>query len=100
MQAPTAISHGRMPGSSAAWGMETTMHDTLTRSRLQTGAHHLHTLGPGAVAAFIEDLAERIGGLPAAVGLLAEYSLVSPQPRRNRKRVTSVRAANDARWHA
>jgi hypothetical protein len=54
--------------------METTMFDTLTRSHLQAGAHHLHTLGPDAVAAFIQDLAMRIGGLPAAVGLLAEYS--------------------------
>ena len=27
------------------------MHDTLTRSLLHTGAQHLHTLGPGAVAA-------------------------------------------------
>ena len=78
--------------------METAMHDTLTRSRLQTGAHHLHALGPRAVAAFIEDLAKRIGGLPAAVGLLAEYSSVSPPHRSGRKRVTRGGGANNARW--
>ena len=49
------------------------MHDTLTRLRLQRGTQHLHALGPSAVAGFIEDLSARIGGLPAAVGLLAEY---------------------------
>jgi hypothetical protein len=74
------------------------MHDTLTRSRLQTGAHHLHALGPRAVAAFIEDLAKRIGGMPAAIGLLAEYSSVSPPGRPKRQLVSRGGAANGARW--
>ena len=75
------------------------MHDTLTRSRLHTGAQHLRTLGPGAVAAFIEDLAARIGGLPAAVGLLAEYSTRTrprkPMPRHTSSRDAATRGGSD-----
>jgi hypothetical protein len=47
--------------------------DPLTRLRLQRNAEHLHTLGPRATAEFIAELSDRIGGLPAALGLLEEY---------------------------
>jgi hypothetical protein len=70
------------------------MHDTLTRSRLQTGAHHLHAFGPHAVVAFIEELAKRIRDLPAAVRLLAKYSSVSPVPR---PRCVNIGPGNDCR---
>jgi hypothetical protein len=76
------------------------MHDTLTRLRLQRGAQHLHSLGPSAVAGFIEDLSARIGGLPAAVGLLAEYE-TKPAPASTRAaqrdRASPCRAAEVAR---
>ena len=36
-------------------------------------AEHLHTIGPRAVAEFLAELADRIGGGPAICGLLAEY---------------------------
>ena len=49
------------------------MPNTLTRVRLQRGAQHPYAPGPSALAGFIEDLSVRIDGLPAAVGLLAEY---------------------------
>jgi hypothetical protein len=97
LQAATAISHHHASGSSTAFGMEIAMSDMLTRSRLHTGAYHLHALGPRAVAEFIEDLAKRIGGLPAAVGLLAEYSSLLPPRRPSRRRVAGGGAANDAR---
>ena len=45
----------------------------LTRLRLQRDVEHLHALGSRATAEFIVDLTERIGGLPAALALLAEY---------------------------
>jgi hypothetical protein len=48
--------------------------------RLQRGAEHLHRLGPRATAEFLAEIAERIGGLPATLGLLAEYQYrLSPQ---------------------
>ena len=47
--------------------------DTLIDLRLQRGAEHLHRLGPRAIAGYLGDLSRRIGGLPAALGLLAEY---------------------------
>jgi hypothetical protein len=47
--------------------------DPLDRLRLQRGAQHLHRLGARAVAGYIEDLAARIGGMPAALKLLCEY---------------------------
>ncbi len=40
---------------------------------LQRGAEHLHKLGPRALAEFLREHASRIGGLPAALGLLSEY---------------------------
>lgn len=45
----------------------------LTSLQLQRGTEHLHTLGPRALAGFLEDLAGRMGGMPAILGLLAEY---------------------------
>jgi hypothetical protein len=45
----------------------------LTRLRLQRDVAHLHALGSRATAEFIVALTERIGGLPAALALLAEY---------------------------
>ena len=47
--------------------------DSLDQLRLQRGTQHLHKLGPRAVAGFLEDLADHIGGMPAALGLLAKY---------------------------
>ena len=49
------------------------MMDPLDRLRLQRGAEHLHRLGARATAEFVAELAARIGGMPAAVGLLTEY---------------------------
>jgi hypothetical protein len=45
----------------------------ITRLRLQRDVEHLHALGSRATVEFIVDLTERIGGLPAALALLAEY---------------------------
>jgi hypothetical protein len=45
----------------------------ITRLRLQRDVEHLHALGSRATAEFIVDLTEKIGGLPAALALLAEY---------------------------
>jgi hypothetical protein len=45
----------------------------LDALRLQRGSEHLHHLGPRAVDGFLRDLAARIGGMPAALALLAEY---------------------------
>ena len=45
----------------------------LDRLRLQRGCEHLHNLGPRALAGFLEDLSDRIGGMPATLGLLAEF---------------------------
>jgi hypothetical protein len=47
--------------------------DTLDRLRLQRGAEHLHRCGPRIGAEFLAELADQIGGLPAALRLLAEY---------------------------
>lgn len=52
--------------------------DPLDQLRLQRGAEHLHGLGPRAVAEFQAELARRIGGMPAILGLLAEYQALSP----------------------
>ena len=55
------------------------MIDPLDRLRLQRGAEHLHLLGARATAEFVAELAARIGGLPAALGLFAEFeSRLSP----------------------
>jgi len=47
--------------------------------RVQRGAAHLHALGPRATAELLLDLARRIGGMPALLGLLAEYQRLSPE---------------------
>lgn len=49
------------------------MMDPLDRLRLQRGAEHLHLLGARATAEFVAELAARIGGMPATIGLLTEY---------------------------
>jgi len=49
------------------------MTDPFTALRWERGTQHLHALGPRAVAGFLEDLTARIGGMPAALGLLTEY---------------------------
>ena len=45
----------------------------LDRLRLQRGAEHLHSLGNRATGEFLAEIGERIGGMPAILGLLAEY---------------------------
>lgn len=47
--------------------------DPFTALRVQRGVEHLHRLGPRAVAEFLGDVADQIGGMPAIVALLAEY---------------------------
>ena len=42
-------------------------------SHFDQHAAHLHTLGPRAVAEFLAELADKIGGGPAISGLLADY---------------------------
>ena len=48
-------------------------HHPLDSMRLQRGAEHLHRLGARATAELLEEIANRIGGLPAILVLLAEY---------------------------
>ena len=50
----------------------------LDEVRLHRGAEHLHKLGPRALAEFLSELGNRIGGGPACLGLLNEYSRLSP----------------------
>lgn len=50
----------------------------LDRMRLERGTRHLHALGPRATAALLATLAERIGGAPVMLGLLAEYDRLTP----------------------
>jgi hypothetical protein len=50
----------------------------LDQARLQRGAEHLHRLGPRAMAEFLAELGSRIGGTPACLSLLNEYSRVTP----------------------
>ncbi len=47
--------------------------DSLQMLRLQRGVEHLHKLGPRATAEALAEMADRIGGLPALLGILAEY---------------------------
>jgi hypothetical protein len=64
----------------------------VDRMRLERGAEHLHALGARAQAEFLAELAARIGGLPATLGLLAEYQArLSP---------ATVRAAGGDRFPA
>jgi hypothetical protein len=60
------------------------MHlNPFTAIRLQRGAEHLHRLGPRAMAELLAELAGSIGGIPAIIGLLAEYERrLSPEPLR------------------
>ena len=55
------------------------MNHAKTLHRLKPGVEHLHTLGPRATAEMLADLAIRIGGMPAILGLLAEYQRLTPQ---------------------
>jgi hypothetical protein len=52
--------------------------DPLDQVRLQRGAAHLHCLGPRATLEFLLELAGKIGGMPATLGLLIEYQRKSP----------------------
>jgi hypothetical protein len=47
--------------------------DHIVALRLQRGAEQLHRLGPRETAEFLAQIAGRIGGMPAIMGLLAEY---------------------------
>ena len=46
--------------------------------RTQRQVEHLHRLGPRATAEFLNELAGRIGGMPAISALLTEYARLSP----------------------
>ena len=52
--------------------------DPIVRLRLQRGVEHLHDLGPRATAEFLAEVADQIGGMPAIIGMLAEYEQMSP----------------------
>lgn len=45
----------------------------IDRLRIERGAYSLHRLGPVATAELLTDVADRIGGLPCVLGVLAEY---------------------------
>lgn len=47
--------------------------DNSARLRLEHGATYLHSLGPRATFEFLAELSAPIGGMPACLGLLAEY---------------------------
>ncbi len=47
--------------------------DSLDRLRLQRGVEHLHRLGARATAEALAEVADRIGGWPALLAVLAEY---------------------------
>ncbi|MGC9217233.1 hypothetical protein [Acidithiobacillus sp.] len=51
---------------------------TLDDLHLRRGAEHLCRLGPRALVGFLDALAEKIGGRPAAIHLLNEYRRMSP----------------------
>ena len=73
LQAAAAIWHNPLAGSSTAWGMELSMHNSVTRPQLCRGAEHRNDVGPAAPVSFILEPVDRIGALPAAIGLLADY---------------------------
>ena len=58
--------------------MPTFYAHSLDQARLQRGAEHLHRLGPRAMAEFLAELGRRIGGTPACLSLLNEYSRLTP----------------------
>jgi hypothetical protein len=49
--------------------------DPFTDRLMQRGSEHLCQLGPRALSEFHIELASRIGGLPAILGLLNEFEL-------------------------
>jgi hypothetical protein len=53
--------------------------DHFTAARLQRGAEHLHKLGPRATAELLAEVGNRIGGIPAIIGLLTEYQRLTPE---------------------
>ena len=76
------------------------MHlNPYTAIRLQRGAEHLHRLGPRAMAELLAELAGSIGGIPAIIGLLAEYEsaavsgTVAPRGRRSVPPALSARGS-------
>lgn len=50
----------------------------LDRARMQRDVEHLHRLGARATAEAFAEVARRIGGTPAVMGVLAEYAAVTP----------------------
>jgi hypothetical protein len=49
------------------------MIDPFTALRLQRGVEHLHRLGPRATSELLMEVANRIGGLPTMLPVLAEF---------------------------
>ncbi len=47
--------------------------DSLQMLCLQRGVEHLHKLGSRTTAEALAEMADRIGGWPALLGILAEY---------------------------
>lgn len=68
--------------------------DTMARHRIQRGVEHLHRLGSRATSEFLADVATRIGGLPAIVGLLEEYqrrdTITDPQWKAKRRQLRAT----------
>jgi hypothetical protein len=52
--------------------------DIFVAVRLERGAEHLHKLGARATAELLAELGNRIGGMPAIIGLLTEYERLTP----------------------
>ena len=48
------------------------------RPRFEQAVKHLHSLGPRATAEALAEIAAKIGGLPAIVGVLNDYQRLSP----------------------
>lgn len=48
------------------------------RAQLQRDVEHLHRLGARATAEAFAEVARRIGGGPAVLGVLAEFAAVKP----------------------
>ena len=59
--------------------------DTFTRIKLYRGAAVLHARGPDATAEALAEVARRIGGLAAIIGVLNELT-ARPRPPRRRRR--------------
>jgi hypothetical protein len=53
--------------------------DIFVAVRLERGAEHLHKLGARATAELLAELGNRIGGMPAIIGLLTEYERLTPE---------------------